>query len=115
MTDARCSPAESPSDYYREALGLETSRFEANLDHNGYATRDGCHLHFAHFEGARPLPNRSKHRRTCSTRTSGSTTSTRCTAELAGRGAQILHGRVGQGCGLREIRLRDPEGYILAE
>jgi uncharacterized glyoxalase superfamily protein PhnB len=35
-------------------------------------------------------------------------------AELVERGAQIVHGLVDQGHGLREFRVRDQDGYILA-
>lgn len=45
------------TDYYRDALGFESSLFEVNPDHHGYASRDRCHLHFARFEGARSRPN----------------------------------------------------------
>jgi uncharacterized glyoxalase superfamily protein PhnB len=34
--------------------------------------------------------------------------------ELVGRGADLVHGPVEQGYGLREIRVRDPDGYVLA-
>jgi hypothetical protein len=35
-------------------------------------------------------------------------------AELVDRGADLLHGPVDQGYGLREFRVQDPDGYILA-
>jgi hypothetical protein len=35
-------------------------------------------------------------------------------AELLERGADLLYGPVDQAYGLREIRARDPHGYILA-
>jgi catechol 2,3-dioxygenase-like lactoylglutathione lyase family enzyme len=35
-------------------------------------------------------------------------------AELTERGAELVHGPVAQGYGLREFRVRDPDGYILA-
>jgi uncharacterized glyoxalase superfamily protein PhnB len=34
--------------------------------------------------------------------------------EFLGRGANLLHGPVDQAYGLRELRVRDPDGYILA-
>jgi len=34
--------------------------------------------------------------------------------QVVARGAQLLHGPVNQGYGLREFRVQDPEGYILA-
>lgn len=45
------------TDYYRDALGFESTRWEVNPEHYGYASRHGCHLHFARFEGARSRPN----------------------------------------------------------
>ncbi len=44
-------------DYYRDRLGFRVELYDANPDHYGYAGRGNCHLHFAHFEGARPRPN----------------------------------------------------------
>jgi uncharacterized glyoxalase superfamily protein PhnB len=35
-------------------------------------------------------------------------------AELVERGADLLHGPVEQAYGLRELRVRDPHGYVLA-
>jgi predicted enzyme related to lactoylglutathione lyase len=35
-------------------------------------------------------------------------------AEVTDRGAEIVHGPIDQGYGLREFRVRDPDGYILA-
>jgi uncharacterized glyoxalase superfamily protein PhnB len=34
--------------------------------------------------------------------------------ELAGRGAEIMNAPVNTEYGLREIRVRDPDGYVLA-
>jgi uncharacterized glyoxalase superfamily protein PhnB len=34
--------------------------------------------------------------------------------ELVRRGAELLHGPVDQEYGQRELRVRDPDGYILA-
>jgi catechol 2,3-dioxygenase-like lactoylglutathione lyase family enzyme len=101
-------------EYYRDALGFEVELYDRIPDHYGYAQRDGCLVHFACFEGAGPRPNsevvppdmfdvyiyvddvEALH------------------AELVERGADLLHGPVEQGYGLREIRARDPHGYVLA-
>ncbi|HSL63514.1 MAG TPA: hypothetical protein VK874_02555 [Gaiellaceae bacterium] len=34
--------------------------------------------------------------------------------ELRGRGTEVVHGPVDQWYGLRELRVRDPNGYVLA-
>jgi catechol 2,3-dioxygenase-like lactoylglutathione lyase family enzyme len=101
-------------DYYRDRLGFEVSEYERIAEHYGYASRDGCHVHFACWEGVAPRPNsevvppdmfdvyvyvddvEAFH------------------SELVERGADLLHGPVDQGYGLREVRVRDPHGYILA-
>ncbi len=43
--------------YYRDRLSFDVGHYEQNPSHYGNAGRDGCHLHFAHFEGATPRPN----------------------------------------------------------
>jgi catechol 2,3-dioxygenase-like lactoylglutathione lyase family enzyme len=102
------------ADYYRDQLGFEVSSYEANPHHYAYASRDDCHVHFACFKDAVPRPNsvaappdmfdvyvyvddvEGLHE------------------ELVERGADIVLGPVDAVYGLREIRVRDPHGYILA-
>jgi catechol 2,3-dioxygenase-like lactoylglutathione lyase family enzyme len=102
------------TDYYRDALGFEISRFEANPDHYGYASRDGCHLHFARFERARTRPNHEEAPPDMFDAYFWVDDVDALHEELVGRGAELLHGPVDQAYGLREIRARDPNGYILA-
>jgi catechol 2,3-dioxygenase-like lactoylglutathione lyase family enzyme len=95
-------------DYYRDKLGFEGHAYERDPTNYGYATREGCQLHFAHTPGQPPQPNGffdvyvyvddvdALHE------------------ELAGRGAEILNAPVNTEYGLREIRVRDPNGYVLA-
>jgi len=101
-------------DYYRDRLGFDVAYYDQNPRHYAYASRDDCHIHFACFRNAPAQPNSvavppdmfdvyvyvddldSLH------------------AELVERGADLVHGPVEQGYGLREIRVRDPHGYILA-
>jgi len=103
-------------DYYRDRLGFgfEVEGYERLPDHYGYAERDGCHVHFACFEGVGPRPNseavppdmfdvyvwvddvKGSHE------------------ELVGPGADLILPPTDQGYGLREIRVRDPFGYVLA-
>lgn len=100
--------------YYSERLGFDVKRYEANPEHYAYASRDDCHVHFACFKDALPRPNsvaappdmfdvyvyvddvEALHE------------------ELVERGAVIVLGPVDAAYGLREIRVRDPHGYILA-
>jgi len=100
------------TDYYRDKLGFEVDQYERIPEHYAYASRDGCSVHFACFEGAPPRPNvevvppdmfdvyfnvdHALH------------------AELLEQGADLLHAPVRQGYGMYEFRVRDPHGYILA-
>jgi catechol 2,3-dioxygenase-like lactoylglutathione lyase family enzyme len=99
--------------YYRDRLGFEVESYE-DPTHYGYARRGGAWLHFAHWDGAEPRPNsvavppdmfdvyaytddvRGLHE------------------ELAERGAEILYGPVEQPWATLEIRVRDPDGYVVA-
>jgi uncharacterized glyoxalase superfamily protein PhnB len=109
VTDVRVA-----ADYYRERLGFDVTFYDRIPDHYAYARRDACNLHFARFDGAPPRPNaevvppdmfdvylyvddvEAFHE------------------EVAARGADVILRPTNQGYGLREIRVRDPFGYILA-
>ena len=92
-------------DYYRDKLGFEGHAYEKEPTNYGYASRERCNLHFGQ---GRPHPNGffdvyvyvddvdALHE------------------ELAGRGADIMNAPVNTEYGLREIRVRDPDGYVLA-
>lgn len=100
--------------YYSEALGFETRPWEVNPGHYGYAERDGCHLHFARFEGARARPNHAEAPPDMFDVYVWVDDVEALHEELTGRGAALLHGPIDQAYGFRELRVRDPEGYILA-
>jgi catechol 2,3-dioxygenase-like lactoylglutathione lyase family enzyme len=100
--------------YYRDALGFETRAWEVNPDHYGYAERDGCHLHFAHVHGARARPNHLVAPPDMFDAYFWVDDVEALDEELRGRGAELLHGPVDQAYGLRELRVRDPDGYVLA-
>jgi catechol 2,3-dioxygenase-like lactoylglutathione lyase family enzyme len=102
------------TDYYRDRLGFEVSHYEANPEHYGSAERDGCHVHFAHFEGGRPRPNSEAVPPDMFDAYFWVDDVAALYDELVGRGAELLHAPVDQDYGLREIRVRDPHGYILA-
>jgi catechol 2,3-dioxygenase-like lactoylglutathione lyase family enzyme len=101
-------------DYYRDALGFDVAQYDRLPDHYGYASRDGCHVHFARFEGAPPRPNADVVPPDMFDAYFWVDDVDSLTEELAARGAELLHGPVDQGYGLREIRVRDPHGYVLA-
>jgi catechol 2,3-dioxygenase-like lactoylglutathione lyase family enzyme len=101
-------------DFYRDRLGFEVSRYDRLPEHYGYASRDNCHVHFAHWEGVRPRPNGEVVPPDMFDVYVYVDDVAALHEELAERGADLLHGPVDQGYGLREIRVRDPHGYILA-
>lgn len=97
--------------YYADVLGFEVDTYEAVPEDYGYARRGAWRLHFA--RGDRALPNnevvppdlfdvylwvddvRGLHE------------------ELAGRGAELLYEPTERPWGMLEIRVRDPNGYVL--
>jgi catechol 2,3-dioxygenase-like lactoylglutathione lyase family enzyme len=101
-------------DYYRDKLGFEVSEYEANPEHYGFAERDNCGVHFAHFEGAPPRPNVEVVPPDMFDIHVAVEDVDALHKELVERGADLLQGPVDQAYGVREIRVRDPHGYILA-
>ena len=92
-------------DYYRDKLGFDGHPYEKDTATYAYVWRERCNVHLAQ---GRPHPNgffdvyvyvddvEALH------------------DELKGRGADILNAPVTTDYGLREIRVRDPDGYVLA-
>ena len=101
-------------DYYRDALGFEVDVYERIPDHYGYARREGCYVHFACFRGVPPRPNSEVVPPDMFDVYFYVDDVDALHEELVGRGAELLHGPVEQGYGLREMRVRDPLGYVLA-
>ena len=101
-------------EYYRDKLGFEASQWEVNPKHYGFAERGPCQLHFACFEGATPRPNQVEAPPDMFDVYVYVDDVDAVHAELVDRRADLLHGPVEQAYGLREIRVRDPHGYILA-
>ena len=100
--------------YYRDRLGFEVGHYDQNPSHYAYAERDGCHLHFAHFEGATPRPNCREAPPDMFDAYFWVDDVDALYAELAERGAE-LHGRPElQGYGMYDFRVTDPHGYVLA-
>jgi catechol 2,3-dioxygenase-like lactoylglutathione lyase family enzyme len=101
-------------DYYRDKLGFEVEQYNANPEHYGYARRDVCAVHFACFKDAEARPNSKAIPPDMFDVYVYVDDVDALHAELTERGADILHVPVEQGYGLREIRVRDPDGYVLA-
>jgi uncharacterized glyoxalase superfamily protein PhnB len=97
-------------DYYRDVLGFEVEPFATDPDVYGYARRDGTNIHIAQADHCRPNSDlvgdlfdvyiwvddvEAVH------------------AELVERGANILHAPTDRPWGMREIRVRELNGYVL--
>ena len=109
VTDVRVA-----AEYYRDRLGFDVSYYDALPEHYAYAERDGCEIHFACFDDAPPRPNVEVVPPDMFDVYVHVADVDALHEELLGRGADLLHGPVEQPYGLREIRVRDPFGYILA-
>jgi uncharacterized glyoxalase superfamily protein PhnB len=97
-------------DYYRDVLGFEVEPYAGEPRAYGYATRDGTHVHIAHAHHCRPNSDlvtdlfdvyiwvddvEAVH------------------DELVERGAALIHPPIDREYGLREIRVRELNGYVL--
>lgn len=102
------------TDYYRDALGFDVWLYDRLPDHYGYARRDECNVHFACFEGARPRPNSEAAPPDMFDAYVWVDAVDALHEELVDRGAELLQGPVDQAYGFRELRVRDPDGYIVA-
>jgi catechol 2,3-dioxygenase-like lactoylglutathione lyase family enzyme len=99
-------------DWYRDKLGFDVETWEPAPATYGYARRDGCNIHVSHGEAPRPNSEivqpdlfdvylwtddvEALHR------------------EFTASGANVLHEPMERPWGMREIRVEDPFGYILA-
>jgi catechol 2,3-dioxygenase-like lactoylglutathione lyase family enzyme len=102
------------ADYYRDRLGFDVERFEQNPDHYASAERDGCHVHLAHFDGVAARANSDVVPPDMFDAYFWPDDVDALHAELTDRGATIIHGPIDQAYGLREFRVQDPDGHILA-
>ena len=100
--------------YYRDQLGFEVSRFEENPTHYGYANRGECWFHFAHWDGVDPQPNSVLVPPDMFDAYLYVDDIPALHEELRGRGAELLHGPEERPWTSLEIRVRDPDGYVLA-
>jgi uncharacterized glyoxalase superfamily protein PhnB len=101
-------------EYYNQKLGFEVTYFDQNPDHYAYASREHCHVHFACFADAPRLPNSEAVPPDMFDVYVYVNDVGALHDDLVERGAEIVQPPTDQGYGLREIRVRDPDGYILA-
>jgi catechol 2,3-dioxygenase-like lactoylglutathione lyase family enzyme len=101
-------------EYYRDKLGFEGHAWEQNPRHYAYVNRDNCWIHFACFKDAPPRPNHEAVPPDMFDLYIYVDDVEALHEELVRRGADILFAPLDTEYGLREIRVRDPFGYILA-
>jgi catechol 2,3-dioxygenase-like lactoylglutathione lyase family enzyme len=100
--------------YYRDQLGFEASLFEQNPQHYGYANRDNVWFHFAHWDGVEPRPNAVAVPPDMFEAYLYVDDVTALHEELVERGADLIHGPEERPWTRLEIRVNDPDGYVLA-
>jgi catechol 2,3-dioxygenase-like lactoylglutathione lyase family enzyme len=101
-------------DYYRDKLGFEGHAWEVNPTHYAYVSRGNCPIHFASYQAAGPRPHSETVPPDMFELYVYVDDVEALHNELRERGADILNAPVDTTYGLREIRVRDPGGYILA-
>ena len=98
-------------EHYREVLGFETHHYEHAPEDNGTATRDGCTIFFNRGPAATPnsvlAPPDLFDVYLWTDDVQG------LFDEFTASGADVLHEPTDQAWGMREIRVRDPNGYVL--
>jgi catechol 2,3-dioxygenase-like lactoylglutathione lyase family enzyme len=100
--------------YYRDKLGFEVTRYEENPSHYGYANRGECWFHFAHWDGVEPRPNSVLVPPDMFDAYLYVDDIPALHEEFSERGAELLHGPEARPWTASEIRVRDPDGYVLA-
>jgi catechol 2,3-dioxygenase-like lactoylglutathione lyase family enzyme len=87
------------TEYYRDRLGFDVELYDKIPDHHGYASRDGCYLHFARFDSVTARPNSEVVPRDMFDAYFWVEDVDALYSELSARGATIVHGP--GGCGLQ--------------
>ena len=109
--------ASAPGLFHHKKLLTPSVHFTvdfANPTHYGFASRGGCHVHFCHIHGGRPKPNHATFPPDMFDLYVYVDDVDALHAELVARGADIMYAPAAMEYGLREIRVRDPHGYVLA-
>jgi|SRR5690349_21168600 len=102
------------TEYYRDRLGFKIARYDEEPDRYGSAERDGCHVHFAHYDGAAATPHHHAVPPDMFDVYFWPDDVDGLHAEFKDRGANIIQEPTNQPYGLREFRVQDPDGHILA-
>jgi uncharacterized glyoxalase superfamily protein PhnB len=105
---------DNAASYYRERLGFDVTAYERNPSHYAQAERDGCYVHFAHFEDATTRPNHREVPPDMFDAYFWVDDVDALYAELRERGADIHSAPQDQGYGMYDFRVNDPHGYVLA-
>jgi catechol 2,3-dioxygenase-like lactoylglutathione lyase family enzyme len=100
--------------YYHDKLGFEVTRYEENPTHYGYANRGECWFHFAHWDGVEPQPNSLLVPPDMFDAYLGVDDVRSLHEELQKRAADLLRGPEKRPWTSLEIRIRDPDGHVLA-
>jgi catechol 2,3-dioxygenase-like lactoylglutathione lyase family enzyme len=99
-------------EHYRDKLGFETESWEPNPATYGYAHRDEVSIHFN--QGEQPRPNHEVVQPDLFDIYLSVDDVAALHEELERRGADLLHEPIERPWGMLEIRVQDPNGYILA-
>jgi catechol 2,3-dioxygenase-like lactoylglutathione lyase family enzyme len=97
--------------YYRDVLGFSIRHYELVPEDNGTATRDGLTIFFN--RGERANPNSEVVAPDLFDVYFWTDDVRALSAELRGRGADIVHEPIERPWGMLEIRVRDSNGYVL--
>jgi catechol 2,3-dioxygenase-like lactoylglutathione lyase family enzyme len=100
--------------HYRDKLGFEVFSFDENPTHYGFANRGEAWFHFAHWDGVEPRPNATAVPPDMFEAYLYVDDVTALHEELVGRGANVLHGPEERPWTQAEIRVQDPDGYVIA-
>src|SRR5207237_3373209 len=100
--------------YYRDRLGFDIDSYARLPEHYGYASREACYVHFAHYDAAQPRPNSVAVPPDMFDLYAYPDDVDALYAELAKRRADLLGPPVEEGYGMYDFRVRDPDGYVLA-
>ena len=98
-------------EHYRDALGFEIRFYEHAPEDNGTATRDGCTIFFN--RGERAIPNSEVAPPDLFDVYLWTDDVEALHEEFRSRGADVLHEPIDRPWQMREIRVRDPNGYVL--
>jgi catechol 2,3-dioxygenase-like lactoylglutathione lyase family enzyme len=99
-------------EHYRDRLGFEVEPWEPSPAQYGYARRDGCQIHFN--QGEQPRPNSEVVQPDLFDVYVWVDDVNALHEEFEQRGADLLHAPIERPWHMLEIRVQDPNGYILA-